>query len=306
MRGWLQQYIFNTDMLQNDQVVTALQAGTVVALVCAAIGFFVVLRGLSFIGHAVTDIGFTGGAGATLLGLNALWGLLAFCVAAALGVGALGERARERDVATGVILALALGIGALFLYINTRFVSQPFTLLFGSVFEIDPDITRVMIAIGGACLLVLTVLFRPLLFCSVSPQVAEARGVPVRAVSALFLVCMAVAVAEAAQVVGVLLSTALLIGPPATAAYLVSRPSAGILLACAIGVLETWAGITLSYDSYYWPPGEKGWPVSFFICALALLCYLLARAARPAFRRTRARNTLSGGGAERMSGHAAP
>ncbi len=301
MRDWLQQNIF--DMLQNDQVITALQAGTVVALVCAVIGFFVVLRGLSFIGHAVTDIGFTGGAGAALLGINALWGLLAFCVAAALGVGALGDRARERDVATGVILALALGVGALFLYINTRFVSQPFTLLFGSIFEIDPNITRVMIVIGGACLLLLALLARPLFFCSVSPQVAEARGVPVRLVSALFLLCMAVAVAEAAQVVGVLLSTALLIGPPATASYLVSRPGAGIAVACAIGVLETWAGIALSYDSYYWPPGEKGWPVSFFICTLVLLFYLFARAARPAFRRTS--GPLQGGNVKRIPGRAA-
>jgi len=301
MGDWIQQYLL--DMLQNDQVVTALQAGTVVALVSAAIGYFVVLRGLSFIGHAVTDIGFTGGAGAGLLGLNALWGLLAFCVAAALGVGALGDRARERDVATGVILAIALGLGALFLYISTRFVSQPFALLFGSVFEIDPDTTRVMIVIGGACLIVLLVLFRPLLFCSVSPQVAEARGVPVRMVSALFLVCMAVAVAEAAQVVGVLLSTALLIGPPATASYLVSRPGSGMIVAAAIGLLETWAGVVLSYDSYYWPPGGKGWPVSFFICALALLCYLLARAMRPAFRRTRNRSPQ--GSDEKMPGYAA-
>ncbi len=301
MRDWLQQNIF--DMLQNDQVVTALQAGTVVALVSALIGFFVVLRGLSFIGHAVTDIGFTGGAGAGLLGINALWGLLVFCVAAALGVGSLGDRARERDVATGVILALALGIGALFLYISTRFVSQPFTLLFGSVFEIDADTTRVMVVIGVACLLVLAVLYRPLLFCSVSPLVAEARGVPVRVVSALFLVCMAVAVAEAAQVVGVLLSTALLIGPPATASYLSARPAAGMILAGMIGVVETWAGIVLSYDSYYWPPGEKGWPVSFFICTLALLAYLCARAVGPAFRRKRGR--LTDRGPERMHGYAA-
>ena len=112
-----------------------------------------------------------------------------------------------------------------------------------------------------------------------------ARGVPVRLISALFLVCMAVAVAEAAQVVGVLLSTALLIGPPATAGYLVTRPGAGMALAAAIGVLETWLGIDLAYVSYNWPPGGKGWPVSFFITALVLLFYIVARLLRPAFRR---------------------
>ena len=174
MADWLHQNFF--DMLQNTQVVTALQAGTIVALVCAVIGYFVVLRGLSFLGHAITDIGFTGGAEAGLLGMNALWGLLVFCVAAALAVGAFGDRARERDVATGVILSLALGIGALFLYISTRFVSEPFTLLFGSIFEVDPDTTRVMIAIGGICLLVVIVLFRPLLFCSLNRQLLLAAG----------------------------------------------------------------------------------------------------------------------------------
>ncbi len=284
MTDWLHHYLFAPDMFGNDQVIGALQAGAVVAAVSAVLGYFVVLRGLSFIGHAVTDIGFTGGAGASLLGLNALWGLATFCVAAALGVGALGDRARERDVATGVILALALGVGALFLYINTRFVSAPFTLLFGSIFEVDPDTTRVMVVVGLICLAVVAALYRPLLFSSLSPETAEARGVPVRLISALFLVCMAVAVAEAAQVVGVLLSTALLIGPPATAAYLVARPGVGIVLAAAIGVLETWLGIDLAYVSYYWSPGGKGWPVSFFITSLALLCYILARLLRPAFR----------------------
>ena len=285
---WLQQYVFTPDMFANDQVTNALLAGAVVAAVSAVLGYFVVLRGLSFLGHAVTDIGFTGGAGAALLGLNALWGLAAFCVAAALGAGALGgSRARERDVATGVILSLCLGLGALFLYINTRFVSAPFTLLFGSIFEVDPDTTRVMVIVSLFCLAVVMVLYRPLLFSSLSPETAAARGVPLRLVSVLFLVCMAVAVAEAAQVVGVLLSTALLIGPPATAGYLVARPGLGIALAALLGVLETWLGIDLAYVSYYWPPGGKGWPVSFFITALALLGYLLARLVRPVFRRRR-------------------
>lgn len=283
--SWLQS-LFPPELLQNDQVVNALVAGAVVAVISAALGYFVVLRGLSFAGHAVTDIGFTGGAGAALLGLNALWGLLAFCLLAAVGIDLLGERARERDVATGVALALALGLGALFLYASTRFVSEPFALLFGSIFEVDPGITRVMVMISLVCLAALAVLYRPLLFCSLNPETAAARGVPVRLVGALFMAVMAVAVAEAAQVVGVLLSTALLIGPAATAAYLTTRPGAAIAIAALIGVLETWLGIVLAYDSYTWPPGGKGWPVSFFITMLALGLYLLARALRPASRRS--------------------
>jgi zinc/manganese transport system permease protein len=111
--------------------------------------------------------------------------------------------------------------------------------------------------------------------------------VPVRLVGLLFIATMAVGVAEAAQVVGVLLSTALLIGPAASAAYLVARPGLGIAVAAALGVVETWVGIVLAYDSYYWtwPTSGKGWPVSFFITVLALGVYLLARGARPAARR---------------------
>jgi zinc/manganese transport system permease protein len=150
-------------------------------------------------------------------------------------------------------------------------------LLFGSIFAVDPDVIHAMIAIGLSCLLLLAALYRPLLFISVSPQTAEARGVPARLISALFLACMAAAVAEAAQVVGVLLSTALLIGPPATAAYLTRRPTTAICLAAAIAVIETWIGIALAYDSYYWPPGGKDWPVSFFITSIALAAYLGAR-----------------------------
>jgi len=276
---------FSPDMFQNEAVVNALLAGTVVAAVTAVLGFFVVLRGLSFAGHAITDIGFTGGAGAVLLGINPLWGLLVFCALAAVGIGLLGERARDRDVATGVILALSFGLGALFLFASTKFANAPFSLLFGSIFEVDPAIIPVMVAIGLACLVALAVLYRPLLFASVSPEMAAARGVPVRLIGILFLVVMALAVAETAQVVGVLLSTALLIGPAATATYLTAHTGRAIALAVVLGVGETWLGIVLAYDSVNWGSSGAGWPVSFFITVLALAAYLLARLLRPAARR---------------------
>ena len=285
--SWLQA-LLPADLWSNDAVVNALVVGMIAAVVSAALGYFVVLRGLSFAGHSVTDIGLAGGSGAFMLGINPLWGLLAFCVLAATGVDLLGDRARERDVATGIILALALGCGGLFLHIGAKFVGEPYVLLFGSIFEADPSTTPVLAAIGAACLVILILLYRPLLFSSVSPQTAAARGVPVRAVGLVFIVTMAVGVAVASQVVGVLLSTALLIGPAASAAYLTSRPGLTIALAAALGVLETWLGIVLAYDSYTWPPGGKGWPVSFFITALALGVYLAARLLHPATRRQRA------------------
>jgi len=281
---WLT-HVLPAGILDNPQVVNACVVGLIAAGLSAVLGYFVVLRGLSFAGHAVTDIGLAGGAGAVLIGLNALWGLLAFCLLAAVGIDLLGDRARERDVATGVILALALGLGSLFLYLGTRFISEPFTLLFGSIFEADPSQTPALVAIGLSCLAVLSVLYRPLLFASVAPAVATARGVPVRLVGLLFIAAMAFAVAEAAQVLGVLLSTALLIGPAASAAYLTARPWFGIVLAVLFGCVETVAGIVLAYGSYTWPPGGKGWPVSFFITGLSLLIYLAARFLRPVGRR---------------------
>jgi len=265
------------DLLGNGQTTNALTIGTIAALLSAALGYFVVLRGLSFAGHAVTDVGLAGGAGAVLVGLSPLWGLLAFCTLAAVGVDLLGTRARERDVATGVILSLALGIGSLFLYVSTRFANETSALLFGSIFAADPALTPALLLISLACLAILAALYRPLLLCSINPETAAARGVPVRLVGLVFIVVMAVGVAEAAQVVGVLLSTSLLIGPAASAAYLATRPAAVIAIAAALGALETWAGIALAYDT--------SWPVSFFITALALGVYLLARALHPTARR---------------------
>ena len=265
--------LFSPDMFQNDAVVNALIAGTVVAVVTAVLGFFVVLRGLSFAGHAITDIGFTGGAAAVFLGISELWGLLVFCALAAIGMALLGERARDRDVATGVVLALSFGLGALFLYASNHSaasshnVGAPFMLLFGSIFEVDPAIIPVMVAIGVACLAALAALYRPLLFTSISP--------------------------ETAQVVGVLLSTALLIGPAATATYLTARTGRAIALAVVLGVVETWLGVVLAYDSYTWGGGGTGWPVSFFITVLALAAYLLARLLRPAARRSVRRPVLA-------------
>jgi len=260
-------------------LLTALGAGIVAAALSAVLGYFVVLRGTAFAGHAVTDIGLTGGSGALLLHVTSLWGVLAFAAGAAVGIDALGTRARERDVATGVVLALALGVGALFLHIGTNGGNGPTSLLFGSVFALDPATLGLVAAIGAVSLGATLALFRPLLFASVAPESAALAGVPVRAVGLAFLLAMAIAVGVTSQIVGVLVSTALLIGPAASAGALVRRPLATLGLAVSIGALETTLGIALAYASYAWPPGGKGWPVSFFVSTLALVGYLVARAA---------------------------
>jgi zinc/manganese transport system permease protein len=251
----------------------------IVAGLSAAIGYFVVLRGLSFAGHAVTDIGLTGGAGALLAGFDPLVGLMAFSIGAALAVGFLGERARERDLATGLVLAFALGVGALFLHLQARYANAQSALLFGSVFDTDPGVLRVVALVGIVALAALATMYRPLLFASVAPEVARTSGIAVRTLGFAFLIVMAVAVAETAQIVGVLIATALLVGPAATAIALVRDPLRGIALAMVVGVIECWLAIGLAYASFGWGRGSQSWPVSFFVAVLALVVYLGARGA---------------------------
>jgi zinc/manganese transport system permease protein len=266
-----------TAFFASPSVQSALLASAIVAALSAAIGYFVVLRGLSFAGHAVTDIGLTGGAGALLLGLDPLVGLIAFSVGAAGAVGAFGERARERDLSTGLVLSLALGVGALFLHLQTRFANAQSALLFGSVFETDPALLHVVAALAALALVALVVIYRPLLFASVAPEAALTAGIPVRTLGFVFLLVMAVAVAETAQIVGVLIGTALLVGPAASAIALARDPVRGIVLAMALGIAEAWTAIALAYASYGWSAGAHSWPVSFFVAVLALATYLVAR-----------------------------
>jgi len=269
-----------SEFFTSPNVQIALVASGVVAALSAAIGYFVVVRGLSFAGHALTDVGLTGAAGALLVGIAPLWGLIAFSLAAALAIGALGERVRERDLATGLVLAVALGIGALFLHVQTHATNAQSVLLFGSVFETDGGTLRAVAVIGSLALVALGALFRPLLFASVAQESARGVGVPVRTIGFAFLSILALAVAETAQVVGVLIATALLIGPPATALALVRRPLLGIALAIVLGIGEAWLSIGLAYASFGWSPGRQGWPVSFFVAAFALGMLLVARTLR--------------------------
>lgn len=265
-------------MFADPEVREAMIAGAVVAVLCGAIGVFVVMRRASFAGHAITDVGFTGGAGAPLAGTSPLAGLLAFSVLGSLVISRLGDRVRERDIATGTVLTVALGLGSLFLWIQTRYVSEPASLLFGSIFAVQPEVLHVTIVIGAAALIALAVLYRPLLYATVSPDSAEARGVSPGFIGGAFLVLLGVTVAEAAQLVGVLLTTALLVGPASAATYLTKRTSAAIALSMAIGLAVITVSIALAYESYYWPPGGKGWPVSFFVGVLSLGAFVAARA----------------------------
>jgi zinc/manganese transport system permease protein len=247
----------------------ALVAGGISAVLCGAVGYFVVLRGLSFATDTLTHVGFAGASGAVVVGLSPVVGLLGLTAAMAAALGALEERLRGRDVVIGMILVLSLGLGLLFLRLYSGYSNETYALLFGAILALSVrDV--VIVATGAAVgLVALALLFRPLLFASVDDELAQARGVPVRAVSIGFLLVLAVAVSAANQVVGALLAVALLIAPAATAQRLARRPPATLLLSVGIALAVTWAGLAIAY----WQP----YPVSFFITSLATLAYLATR-----------------------------
>jgi zinc/manganese transport system permease protein len=258
-------------MFDYDFMINALAAGSIVAVVTGISGYFLVLRRQVFAGHALSHIGFAGATGAVLLGIGAFWGLLAFSLAGAVGMAVLGERVAARDVAIGIVLSLSLGLGLLFLHFYTAFAAQATALLFGNVLGVTRSTVWSLLALGAGCLAALAFIARPLLFASLQPELAEAKGVPVRWVSVFFMIIIAVAVAEAATVVGILLVFTLLVAPAATAMRLTNRLGRGIAAAAIIAVIEVWCGLALAYDT--------DWPTSFWITATSTACYLASLAA---------------------------
>ena len=265
----------------SSSVELALAVGALVAIVAASVGVFTVIRGQSFAGEALGDIGAAGGSSAYLVGIAPLWGFVAISVAAAGIMELIGiQRARGRDLATGIVLGAGFGLAALFLYVATTSQSTTgatVTILFGSIFALDTSTLPLVAAFGAVALAITFALYRPLLLVSVSPELAAARRLPVRAIGAMYLLAMALAVALSADTIGAILSTALLVGPAATALALTRRPGRAIVIAAALGIGAMWLGILLAYDSYDWPPLHHGWPVSFFVVTLVLIAYLGSR-----------------------------
>ncbi len=266
-------------MLEYDFMQNAFAAATIVAIVSGLVGYFLVLRGQTFAGHALAHVGFTGATGAVLFGLPPLWGLVLMTMAAGLGMGFLGERLAQRDVAIGIVLALSLGLGLLFLHFYTAFATQATSILFGNVLAVDVETVWILLGLGFISIGVLAVISRPLLFASLQPELAEAKGVSLRLYSVLFLAVVALATAECAQIVGVLLVFALMVGPAAAAQRLTTGIARGLLLSAGLALFQAWAGITLAFYT--------DWPSSFWITALSAATYLLATV--PAMTRRSAR-----------------
>lgn len=273
-------FVFAPGFWDNEAVHIALVIGAAVAIVTGVVGVFTVMRGQSFAGEALGDIGTTGGSAAALVGAGPLAGFVAVDVLAAAAMELVGvQRVRGRDLATGVVLGAAIGLAALFLYLDTTQGADggsTVTILFGSIFAISSATIPAVVVLAVLAVAMIVALYRPLLLATVSPEMAAARGIPVRAVGALYLLALALATALAAITIGTILSTALLIGPAATALRLTRRPWRAMMAAAGLGLAATWIGIVLAYDSYHWPPHEHGWPVSFFVVALVFGIYLLS------------------------------
>ena len=246
-------------MLEYDFMRHAFAAAAVVAVVAGLVGYFLVLRGQTFAGHGLSHIAFAGATGAALFGLSPLW-------------GALGDRLSGRDVTIGVVVSLSLGFGILFLKLTTTNAANATSLLFGSVLAVSPATLSGLLVLGPLTLLALAVISRPLLFATLQPELAEAKGVSPRLFGVMFLALVAMAVSQSIQIVGVLLVFTLLVGPPAAAQLLTSRLVPGIALSALLAVAQGWLGITIAYYT--------DWPASFWITALSALVYGAAVAMR--------------------------
>jgi zinc/manganese transport system permease protein len=256
-------------LLQYPFIQNAFLAGSLIAVVAAIVGYFLLTRGLTFAGHALSEIGFTGAAGALVLGIDPVWGLFAFTVVGGIGIALLGKQLRERDLTIGIIMTFMLGIGAFFISLYSGYAQRAYSILFGTILGISTTDVFITLFFSISAIVVMAIIFRPLLFSSFDPQVAQARGVPVRLLSIVFLILVAITVSMSVQVVGVLLIFTLLVGPAATAARLTHDPTRAISFAIVLGLFYTWFGIFLAISGTV--------PVSFYIATISFAVYLPVR-----------------------------
>lgn len=264
-------------MLAQHFMVNALRAGTIVAVLAGAIGWFMVLRRQSFAGHTLAVVSFPGAAGAVLIGVSATAGYFAAAVAAALVIAAVprstgGAAHSQESAVIGTVQAFALACGALFVSLYGGFLNSITGLLFGSFLGISDSQVLTLLAVAGGALVVLVLVGRPLFFSTVDPDVARARGVPVGALSTVFLVLLGCAAAEVSQITGALLVFALLVMPAAAAQRLTARPGVSLVLTLAISIVTTWVGLGVAYFSVY--------PVGFFVTTVGFGIFVVAAIVR--------------------------
>jgi zinc/manganese transport system permease protein len=282
-------------MLAHEFMRHAFLAGTFIALACGMVGHFVVMRAQVFAGDALSHVAFTGALAAAAAGVDARIGLFAATVTAAAALGVLGARARADDVVIGSMFAWVLGLGVLFLSLFASGAggadgTQAARVLFGSIFGLSGSEARLATAIAVAVIVVMLTLARPLLFASIDPRVAEAQGLPVRALGIAFLLALGVVAGEATQAVGALLLLGLLAAPAGAARLVTADPWKGLALSAAFATGSMWAGLTLSYQIPRLPPSTA-------VILVAGGAYLAAAILRPRLIRSgdaRTRHTFSG------------
>ncbi len=258
------QAIFSYQFMQH-----AFEAGTVIAIVAGIMGYLVVLRRTSFAAHAYAEIGFAGAAGSVLLGIAPIIGLLAGSVLSGFGIAVLGKRAAQRDVEIGSILAFALGLGLLFISLYAGYATEAYSILFGEILGISSVNVLITLGVSTVILIAAALVYRPILFASLDEDVAEAKGMRIVLLGAIFMILLAASVAIAIQVTGVLLIFALMVTPAATAVRLTRKPMRAIATSMAIALSATWLGLIVAFYEPY--------PVSFFIVSMVFGLYLLVR-----------------------------
>jgi zinc/manganese transport system permease protein len=261
------------ELLEYHFMINALLAGSVVAVMAGLVGWLMVLRGEAFAGHTLSMMAFPGAAAAALVGVPGAWGYFLFCGAGAGAIARISGSGRfswsEQSAGIGAVQALALALGFLFVSLYGGVLGDLESLLFGDLLGVSDGQVLVLAAVAVVALAALAALARPLLFASVDPGVAAARGVPVRLLSLAFLLLLGLAVGATSQITGVLLVFALLVAPAASAQALTARPLASLALTVALGLLVVWLGLGIAYFSIY--------PAGFFVATVAFAVYALAR-----------------------------
>ncbi len=252
----------------------ALLAGTLVAVICGLIGPFVISRGMAFAVHGTSELAFTGAAAGLLIADNPIAGAFIGALVVAGVIGSLGTREHERDANIGVVLAFGLGVGVLLLSYYHGFATQATNILFGNIFGVSTGQLVTLLTVGFLVTVVMVIIYRPLLFASVDPEVAQAKGVNVKLLGIIFLIVLALTVTAAAQIVGTLLVLSLAITPAAAAGHLSSRPSTITILSVIFALIASVGGILASLAS-----GTI--KASVFVTGISFALYIFARIIAP-------------------------
>ncbi len=257
------------DLLSRSFVQHALLASAILAVLAGLIGPLIITRQMSFAVHGTSELSVMGAAGGLLLGISVGYGAIIGSLSAALLFGILGLRSRERDAIIGVILSFGLGLAVLFLWLNPDRTVNQFALLVGQVVTVNSIGLRLLLATAAIVLILLAVVYRPLLFASMDPEVAAARGVPVQALSIVFAILVGLTVSIGVQIVGALLVLALLVTPAAAASRVTASPAILTLLTLVFALTAAVGGLVLSL--------APGVPVSVFVTSIAFLIYVVCR-----------------------------